>query len=78
MVLSGLYTESGAAAHLWQMRARDTLTIRNLPPAAGTALDKIRKFRVSRTRYDVDANTLEPTPELPVPSVQVLLAQGIK
>ena len=75
--MRGLYNASGGRVPLWMMRAGDTLTIRNLPPGAGTAIDKIRKFRVKRTTYDVDNDVLTPEPELEAPSLEFLVANNM-
>ena len=77
VTMQGLFNSSGGRVPLWMMRAGDTLTIRNLPPGAGTAIDKIRKFRVRRTTYDVDNDILTPEPELEAPSLEFLVASNL-
>ena len=51
------------------------MTIRNLPPTLSTAIDRIRTFRVSETRYDAMTNTLTVIPESPTPRVEIMLAR---
>ena len=71
-----LYTASGASVPLYYARANDMITIRNLPVTSGSGVDKIRTFRISRMRYDVDNDLLEVVPELDPPSLEFLVAQN--
>lgn len=60
--LNGLYNAEGASFPLWYCRAGDTITIRNLPISYSPAIDKIRTFYVTSTRYDLENDELNPTP----------------
>jgi hypothetical protein len=66
-------TSSGAIANNWQVRAGDTMTIRNLPVGSGDLVNKISKFRISRTRYDVDRDELTITPGEETPSLEFMV-----
>jgi len=59
----------------WACRSGDAVTIRNVPVALGTDIDRILTFRVSTTRYAVDVDRLAVTPELPLPGLEMLLAR---
>lgn len=73
-----IMTANGTPAPLWCVRSGDTLTLRNLPPETGNAIDRIRTFRIAETRYRCDDHTLEVTPEAPLPRVDVLLARSLE
>jgi len=62
--LSGLYDQFGARFPLWCCRGGDSVVIRNLPPSYTPSIDKIRQFYVSYTSYNMDDDTLVPSPEL--------------
>ena len=70
-----IYTAQGAEAFLWQVRAGDTITIRNLPATLGSAADQVRTFSVARTTYDVPTNTISIEPATPLPQLAFILAQ---
>jgi hypothetical protein len=70
-----LFDASGALWPNWMARSGDTVTIRNLPPTLSTAIDRIRTFRVSETRYAVDTNVIELVPESPLPSLETLMVR---
>lgn len=71
----GLYDEAGAGPYpLWMARAGDLVIIRNLSPGLGTAVDRLRNFRIKRKRYDVIADVLQLTPELEIPDLAVMVA----
>jgi hypothetical protein len=72
--VDAIYTSTGARVDPWQVRAGDTLTIRNLPGGSGGTVDKIRTFRISRTRYDVERDELTLTPGLETPSLEFMVA----
>lgn len=61
-----LYDSAGGLYPLWLCRSGDTITIRNLPTSVSAAIDRIRTFTVSETRYDLSNNTLSVVPELPL------------
>jgi hypothetical protein len=76
LTFSALYDASGGRWPNWAMRAGDTVTIRNLPPTSSTTIDRIRTFRVSETSYDVDTDTIAPTPEESLPTLDFLIARN--
>lgn len=75
----GLFDASGAEWPLYTPRAGDQIIIRNLPPTLTTAIDRIRSFRLIRTKYDVTHNALEVEPEGFLPSLpSIILMQSRK
>lgn len=70
-----LYDSTGAQWPLWSCRSGDTITMRNLQPGVSSEIDRIRTFRVSETDYDAMRDVLRVTPELPTPTLDVLVAQ---
>lgn len=70
-----LYDAAGARWPLWACRSGDTITMRNLPVTLGAEIDRIRTFTVSETRYTVEADRLEVTPESPLPRLEVMVAR---
>lgn len=69
-----LYDETGAGPYpLWMARAGDLIVVRNVPPALGTAVDRLRTFRIKRKRYLVHGDRLEITPELELPDLAVMV-----
>lgn len=77
LTLYGLFDAAGARYPLWMARAGDTLTIRNLPPTLSSEIDKIRTFRISRKSYDVDTDILTPTPEYPIPTLEIMVSSAL-
>lgn len=71
----GLFDATGTQYPLWACRSGDTLTIRNLPPGLSADIDKIRSFRVKRRVYRADSDTMVPTPEMEIPSLEFLVAR---
>jgi hypothetical protein len=71
-----VFNGAGSIVPKWMVRSGDTMTIRNLPPDAGTLVDRIRTFLVAETRYRPDGDVLEITPEQPLPRLDVLLARA--
>jgi len=70
-----IYDSGGTENPLYMIRAGDKVTMRNLPPSAGTSIDNIRTFLVGRTEYDVETNELALEPENPTPSLVTLVAR---
>lgn len=70
-----IFTAGGAPVPLWAPQAGDTFILRNLAPSLSTDIDKIRVIRIGRTVWDMPANTLSIEPQVPLPLLQVLLAQ---
>jgi len=73
--IPALYDAVGGRWPLWLARSGDTITIRNLPPTLSLDVDRIRTFRIAETAYSCDTDVLSVTPELPRPSLEVLLAR---
>lgn len=65
-----VYTASGALAPLHEVRAGDSITIRNLPPSAGQAVNRIQTFRLAETRLQQNGARLVLTPESPLPDIE--------
>lgn len=76
-----VYDAAGSRWPMYLVRSGDTITIRNLPPSTGTAIDRIRTFRISHTLYNLFDRTLEIELEVPPARLATLLArraEGIK
>lgn len=70
-----LYDATSGSWPLWACRSGDTITIRNLPPSVSSAIDRVRTFRVSETDYDAMRDVLRVVPELPAPTLDVLVSR---
>lgn len=70
-----LFDAGGANHKLWDARAGDSLTIRNLPPASGAAVDQVRTITIGRASLDVINRTLTIEPDPPPPALASLLAR---
>lgn len=68
-----VYNVNSARSPLAYVQAGDTLTIRNLPPTASSAIDSIRTFRITRTEYDAIADALTIEPEAPATTLDALV-----
>jgi hypothetical protein len=66
---------SGARVPAYQARSGDTLTIRGLPVTGSSLVDKIRKFTIARTSYEVDTGIMTITPELDLPDLPNMVAR---
>jgi hypothetical protein len=55
----------------------DTITVRNLPPTLSGDIDRVRTFVIEETDY-TDDDTLEVTPESPLPRLDQVLRQIAK
>jgi hypothetical protein len=73
-----VFNANGARCKLWEVRSGDQITIRNLPPSTSASLDKIRSFRISTTEYDTDSKKLSVSPELPIDTLEFMLARKQK
>lgn len=76
-----LYDQYGNRWPLWMCRAGDTLSARNLRTTLSAAVDRIRTFRISETRWRGvrgQGQTLAVTPEEPLPGLEVLIARQAK
>lgn len=67
-------TVQGAPVAGYRVRAGDTVSVRNLTPAGGEAIDRVRTFRVAETQYSVDDDQPEITPETPTPDLDFQVA----
>lgn len=76
IMIAALYDAGGGRWPLWAARSGDTITIRNLPPTLSLDVDRIRTFRIAETSYSCDTDVLSVTPELPRPSLEVLVARN--
>lgn len=71
-----VYDASGAVCPSYLVRAGDTVTIRNIPPTAGTSIDRVRTFRVAETNWTDGADLpLGLVPESPLPALDLLTAR---
>jgi hypothetical protein len=70
-----VYDATGAEYPLYSIRAGDTITMRNLPPTLSTSIDRIRSFVVGETEYDAATNTIDVTPQDPIPTLVTLVAR---
>lgn len=70
-----VYGDNQAEVPLWVIRAGDTVTMRNLPPTLGTAVDNIRTFVVGFTEMDAGAGQMGLEPETPTPTLVTLVAR---
>lgn len=65
----------GVSWPLWHVRAGDTLVDRAAAIELSSDSERLTRFVVAATEYDVDADTLQATPEAPTKTVDVLLAR---
>lgn len=77
IAFDAVYTATGGRESLTEVLPGDTIVVRNLPLAFGntTTLDRVRSFRITETTYDAIEDRLTVTPETPIPSLDVLIAQ---
>lgn len=76
ITFAAVYSAAGARQPLCLARAGDVIVIRNLPPGDNPALtDTTRRFRITRTSYDLITDTLTVEPEQPLPRLPFLLAR---
>jgi len=73
--ITQLYATNGARVALWELKVGDTLLVRNLPPSLATDIDKVRRFRVTRVTFDLDARKIVAEPETPLPLLEAYLAR---
>jgi len=77
--ISAIYDSSGAWHDPRELRADDTITIRNFPPIVGLVYDKIRTLVVTRVSYDLVSGQLKDVElELPQPNLDVQVARLTK
>lgn len=63
---------------LFFARTDDIIVLRNLPPTLGAAYDKLRTLVIAGTDYDMVADTITLDLELPIPDINVQIAQALK
>lgn len=71
-----IYTETGAEVPLEEVRAGDTVTMRNLPPTLAADVDNLRTFRVAATTFRAKGRVLLVEADVPVPTLITLVAKG--
>jgi hypothetical protein len=77
--LDRIFDKYGNPFPLFYIRADDTLTLRNLPPTLTAVLyDKIRTLVITRTDVDLIKGTIKLELELPMPDLNVQMAQALK
>lgn len=57
------------------VKAGDYVTVNNLPPSPDNTLNKARRFRITRTEYDCETGDLTIEPEMPLPSLDFIVAR---
>lgn len=77
VTVAQLYDANGNRWPLTAAHAGDTVIIRNLPPSLSTAIDRIRVFRLTRTEYHIDDNTVTLEPEAPLSTLESQLALSV-
>ena len=63
-----IFDSSGAEYPLWMVRSGDTISLRNLTANSGDTIDRVTRFRVINTEYDVDNNILNVQPNFDIPT----------
>lgn len=77
--LDRVFDKYGSPFPLFFIRADDTLTLRNLPPTLTAVLyDKIRTLVITRTDVDLMKNSIKLELEIPMPDLNVQMAQALK
>lgn len=76
--LERIYDQYGNPFPLFFVRADDTLTLRNLPPILAAVYDKIRTLVITRTDVDLLKGSINLELEIPMPNLNVQLAQALK
>lgn len=71
--ITRLQSAGGGLAPAWAVRPGDTITVLNLSPVYGAALDKVRTFTVADC--EVSGGMLTVTPETPLPELEYQLAR---
>lgn len=69
-----IYDSNGSEYPLHEMRAGDTVFIRNLPPTLSSSIDNIRSFKIAETRYNADDNSMSVEPAAAIPTLVKLVA----
>jgi hypothetical protein len=74
-VIRSLQDGAGARYPADMLRAGHEVSVRVLPSALGTGVDRLRTFRVTHTTYDGDSDTVAFEPETPLPTLPVQIAR---
>lgn len=70
-----MYDRAGNERPLHDLRAGDTVFIRNLPPTLAADIDTLREVVVARVEYDAATGAIAIEPDTPVPTLVTLIAQ---
>lgn len=73
--VTSVYDAAGVQWPLFMIRSGDTIVVRSISPALNAAADRVRSFIVNRTNYNAIDDSIEITPESPLPSLDRLLAR---
>lgn len=77
--LDRVFDKYGSPFPLFFVKADDTLTLRNLPPTLTAVLyDKIRTLVITRTDVDLMQGSIKLELEIPMPDLNVQMAQALK
>jgi len=74
MTIRAVFDASGARVPLYQLRAHDRITIRNLSPSLSATIDNIRSFTIARTNYNAVQDSIQLEPAIPVPTLVTMIA----
>ena len=74
MTIRAVFDASGARVPLYQLRAHDRITIRNLSPSLSATIDNIRSFTIARTNYNAADDSIQLEPAIPVPTLVTMIA----
>jgi hypothetical protein len=75
--IARLYTLSGQPMPVHLLRAHDTITVRNLSNALAAHEPTVVRLQLTRATLDLVSGAMEVEPDLPAPTVETLLAQGV-
>lgn len=79
VTIDRVFDRYGNPFPLFMVRADDTLTLRNLPPVLSSVLyDKIRTLVITRTDVDLINGSIDLELEIPMPNLDVQMAQALK
>lgn len=71
-----IYDASGNLFPPFLVRSGDNTTMRNVSHTSGETLNRARKFRVKRTRYNLMTHQLQIVPENDLPTLETMLANA--
>lgn len=74
---SSIYTNEGVhTRRAYYPKSGDEITIRDITPTAGAAVDRIKTFIIHRTQYSPLSDTIVITPEYDAPTLTAIVAQN--